>query len=153
MDCSIQTSADQCLFAAPRGFSQLITSFIGSWCQGIRPAPFVAWPLCLFSNCSFCSFSESYDFQKNKSLSHWFFCVLLLVSILLILAMSDYFLLATPFQCVASFCLRAFGCISMSFHQFFTKLLVLKSPSAINFPLCTLFTMWQKFEHVVPSFP
>ena len=26
----IQTSADLCLFAAPRGFSQLITSFFGS---------------------------------------------------------------------------------------------------------------------------
>ena len=26
------------LFAAPRSFSQLITSFFGSWCQGIHPA-------------------------------------------------------------------------------------------------------------------
>ena len=34
----IQRSTDQCLFAAPRGFSQLITSFFGSQCQGIRPA-------------------------------------------------------------------------------------------------------------------
>ena len=41
-DCSIQTSTDQGLFAAPRGFSQLITSFFGSQCQGIRPAPFLA---------------------------------------------------------------------------------------------------------------
>ena len=38
----IQRSTDQCLFAAPRGFSQLITSFIGSQCQGIHPAPFLA---------------------------------------------------------------------------------------------------------------
>ena len=38
----IQTSADQCLCAAPRSFSQLITSFIGSQCQGIRPAPYYA---------------------------------------------------------------------------------------------------------------
>ena len=38
----IQISTDQCLFAAPRGFSQLITSFFGSQCQGIRPAPFLA---------------------------------------------------------------------------------------------------------------
>ena len=30
------------LFAAPRSFSQLITSFFGSQCQGIRPAPFLA---------------------------------------------------------------------------------------------------------------
>ena len=40
----IQKSADQCLFATPRGLSQLITSFFGSQCQGIRPAPFLAWP-------------------------------------------------------------------------------------------------------------
>ena len=30
------------LLATPRNFSQLATSFIGSQCQGIRPAPFVA---------------------------------------------------------------------------------------------------------------
>ncbi len=38
----IQTSADRSLCAAPRSFSQLITSFVGSQCQGIRPAPFLA---------------------------------------------------------------------------------------------------------------
>ena len=38
----IQKSADQGLFAAPRSFSQLITSFFGSQCQGIHPAPFLA---------------------------------------------------------------------------------------------------------------
>ena len=38
----IQTSADQCSCAAPRSFSQLIASFIGSQCQGIRPAPYYA---------------------------------------------------------------------------------------------------------------
>ena len=32
------------LLTAPRGLSQLTTSFFGSQCQGIRPAPFVAWP-------------------------------------------------------------------------------------------------------------
>ena len=38
----IQTSWDQRSFASPPGFSQLITSFIGSRCQGIRPALFLA---------------------------------------------------------------------------------------------------------------
>ena len=38
----IQKSADQRLFASPRSLSQLITSFVGSQCQGIRPAPFLA---------------------------------------------------------------------------------------------------------------
>ena len=33
------------LFAPTQSFSQLIASFLGSWCQGILHAPFVAWPL------------------------------------------------------------------------------------------------------------
>ena len=46
--CShIRISPDQSSFAAPRSFSQLVTSFIGSWCQGIPLALFLAWP---FSN-------------------------------------------------------------------------------------------------------
>ena len=36
----IQISPVLRIFAPPRGFSQLITSFFGSQCQGIRPAPF-----------------------------------------------------------------------------------------------------------------
>ena len=36
----IRTSADHGAFASPRGFSQLITSFIASESQGIRRAPF-----------------------------------------------------------------------------------------------------------------
>ena len=34
----IRISADQCSFAAPRGFSQLIASFVGNQCHGIHPA-------------------------------------------------------------------------------------------------------------------
>ena len=41
----IRKSPAQCSFAAPRSLSQLITSFIGSWCQGIPLALFFAWPL------------------------------------------------------------------------------------------------------------
>ena len=40
----IQRSADRWIFAPPRSFSQLITSFFGSQCQGIHPALFFAWP-------------------------------------------------------------------------------------------------------------
>ena len=40
--CPIRTSADQSLLAAPRGLSQPSTSFIGSRCQGIHRAPFLA---------------------------------------------------------------------------------------------------------------
>ena len=34
----IRKSPDQWIFAPPRGLSQLVTSFFGDWCQGIRPA-------------------------------------------------------------------------------------------------------------------
>ena len=39
----IRKSPDRSLFAAPRSLSQLITSFIGSWCQGIPLALLLAW--------------------------------------------------------------------------------------------------------------
>ena len=38
----IRISADQCLLATPRSFSQLVTSFIGSRCQGIHPVLCIA---------------------------------------------------------------------------------------------------------------
>ena len=42
--CShIRISAAHSLFAAPRSFSQLVTSFIGSQCQGILHMLFFAW--------------------------------------------------------------------------------------------------------------
>ena len=44
----IRKSPDRSLFAAPRSLSQLITSFIGSWCQGIPLALFIAWPMKVF---------------------------------------------------------------------------------------------------------
>ena len=40
----IRTSADQRLFAPPRSLSQLVTSFFGSCCQGIRLMLLLAWP-------------------------------------------------------------------------------------------------------------
>ena len=44
----IRKSPDQSLFATPRSISVLIPSFIGSWCQGIRPMPLITWPLLLY---------------------------------------------------------------------------------------------------------
>ena len=38
----IRISMDQGLLTAPHGFSQLTTSFFGSWCQGIHPALLLA---------------------------------------------------------------------------------------------------------------
>ena len=37
----IRISPDLWIFAPPRSFSQLVTSFIGSQCLGIHPAPFM----------------------------------------------------------------------------------------------------------------
>ena len=39
----IRISTDRSLFAAPRSFSQLVTSFVGSQCQGILHMLFFAW--------------------------------------------------------------------------------------------------------------
>ena len=38
-DCSIRISTDQCLLTTPRSFSQLVTSFFGSRCQGLERRP------------------------------------------------------------------------------------------------------------------
>ena len=57
--CPIRTSADQVVFADPRSFSQLITSFLASESQGILHMPFFAFFLSLlleFSLFEFCSF-------------------------------------------------------------------------------------------------
>ena len=76
----IRKSTDQCLFAAPRGLSQLVTSFFGSWCQGIHLALLFAWTFEL----SF-RFSELLEFLKHGYLSqqkgfvtflHFYFSVL-----------------------------------------------------------------------------
>ena len=43
----IRISPDLWIFAPPRSFSQLITSFIGSQCQGIHPTLFILNQRCL----------------------------------------------------------------------------------------------------------
>ena len=63
----IQTSADQWICAPSRGFSQLITSFFGSQCQGIRPAPFLldlcrSFCLCSVINRTFSDLLEMFYF-------------------------------------------------------------------------------------------
>lgn len=44
--CPIRISTDQCLLAAPHGFSQRATSFIASQCQGIHQMPLRRLILC-----------------------------------------------------------------------------------------------------------
>ena len=60
----IRKSADRSLFAAPRSFSQLITSFIGSLCQGIHLMLLFAWTF-LFSSSLF----ELLEFHKQIMIS------------------------------------------------------------------------------------
>ena len=38
----IRKSTDRSLFTTPRSLSQLVTSFIGAWCQGIHRMPLLA---------------------------------------------------------------------------------------------------------------
>ena len=62
MRSRIRKSADDRIFAPARSLSQLVTSFFGSWCQGIRLVLFVTWPLaCLFSFLLCCSQSLRYS--------------------------------------------------------------------------------------------
>ena len=42
LGCPIRIFSDQCLFSAPRNFSQSITSFVASHRQGIHQMPFVS---------------------------------------------------------------------------------------------------------------
>ena len=74
----IRRSSDLRLCAPTRSLSQLITSFIGSWCQGIHHAPFVAWPILVivlilqrieigFANLACCFYKLNYvQFSKNN---------------------------------------------------------------------------------------
>ena len=65
MDCSIRISAGLCSLTAHRSFSQLTTSFIGSQCQGIRPALLLALPF-VFSEFSLIHCSFIYPTSKLK---------------------------------------------------------------------------------------
>ena len=85
MDCSIRKSADQCLFATPRSLSQLTTSFFGSQCHGIRPAPFVACPCVIFGSpplqllIRICSLN--YPTEKLSLMNHFLSLLVFLTSI------------------------------------------------------------------------
>ena len=82
MSSLIRKSPDHWLCAPTRSLSQLITSFIGSWCQGIHHAPFVAWPifiwlffhnqnsvLTIFQVKTIQSFFQSFAFNITKNIS------------------------------------------------------------------------------------
>ena len=60
----IRISTDQCLFATPRSFSQLVTSFFGAMYQGILHTLFVAYSFDCFRNPSNLFFSLPFTFRK-----------------------------------------------------------------------------------------
>ena len=80
----IRKSAGRSLFAAHRSLSQLITSFFGSWCQGIHLMLLFAWTFCIGLLTFAVRFFELLEFLrtyfrfavKKLSLSHRFSFVL-----------------------------------------------------------------------------
>ena len=62
-DCSIRKSADQFILADPRSLSQLVTSFVGSWCQGIHLMLFLAWTSFVLFSCL--SFANNFVTMKK----------------------------------------------------------------------------------------
>ena len=55
----IRISTDNRIFAPPRGFSQLVTSFFVSWCQGILRMLFIAWSRQLKLRSCLCPFRHT----------------------------------------------------------------------------------------------
>ena len=66
----IRTSTGRSLFAAHRSFSQLVASFIGSWCQGIHLMLFFAWTI-------FQTLLFSRSFELLEFLEHFLFGLLI----------------------------------------------------------------------------
>ena len=66
----IRISTDLKIFAPPRSFSQLVTSFFGAMYQGILRKPFVAWSFS-FIYSSLHSFKENSIFSTRLICSHF----------------------------------------------------------------------------------
>ena len=75
----IRKSTDRWIFAPPRGLSQLVTSFFGSWCQGIRRMLLLAWPC--KSSC-FCRHSNFQTISRSPWVSTFFIMWVSLVKFL-----------------------------------------------------------------------
>ena len=126
----IRKSAGQSLFAAHRSLSQLVTSFIGSWCQGIRPMLFFAWT----------TFSKLLVYPGS---SIFFSLELLCVSYLQFTRLSFYLRLAKLFNFYPygktwfriffiDFLVSLYFCLSCMSHRFFLKNLYDFSYSVFN---------------------
>ena len=137
----IRKSADRSLFAAPRSLSQLVTSFFGSWCQGIHLMLFLAW-------------TSSFQFSLIKNIS--LFCLSLANNWLgLYLLFWKDLLLFSPCLTICSFCYPINGktlfnhCWSgiFRFHKIFLNYLFVSLLSFIRFSMNILF-VWYRLSHL-----
>ena len=120
--CShIRKSADRSLYAAPRGLSQLVTSFVGSQCQGILHMLFHAWT----------TFWLSLDIQLFSRFELQFYLVLLLE-----------LLWSYIFQ-LLSFCFASKILFFTCYFQYSSSMKLRKDLiSQIFFPLLCLSCVW-----------
>ena len=92
----IRKSADPSVLTAPRSLSQLITSFFGSQCQGIRPALFLALPFALCSEFSWIVNSIHCSFLPDNLFSYRLKLVVSSFALLTFLYSVFKFLLPSP---------------------------------------------------------
>ena len=140
----IRKSSDLWLCAPTRSLSQLITSFIGSWCQGIHHAPFVAWPImflyetkllqrifflacCIYTNNILCAiFKEHFELPlwslKIEQISYW--------PSLKKKIKFDFFIITSQTSCLLDFSIER----RWSSRRFSYGYLVTTSPQSLTLP-------------------
>ena len=112
----IRKSTDRSLFAAPRGLSQLVASFFGSWCQGIRPVLLFAWTFLRVPFRKRLLFSELLEFHKQ-----------ILFGIHIAVKRFFLFMLLESFHLAVKLYLPSFGKTKSSFDANLLKILSSKS--------------------------
>ena len=107
----IQTSADQWIFAPPRSFSQLITSFIASESLGIHHTPFI-----IYFNFILLAYSEIIHVVRLYMISIFAHCCGIYFSIFPVcqrtvtLTSTDRLKGIEPFPCSENLCFLPPGC-------------------------------------------
>ena len=111
-DCSIRKSADRCVLTTPRSFSQLTTSFIGSWCQGIHPALFLTLPI-VHERYFWYLYQFPLAFSQNCSIPDFLFFYKKIVALLIV----SYLHVLFCFQAALLLSFHKNRFELMSFHQ------------------------------------
>ena len=122
------------LFAVPRGLSQLVASFFGSWCQGIRPVLLFAWTFLRVPFRKRLLFSELLEFHKQ-----------ILFGIHIAVKRFFLFMLLESFHLAVKLYLPSFGKTKSSFDANLLKILSSKSVrfySSICFIRFSMNTVW-----------